>query len=508
MGNCIYRLSGLFWLCIVSNAAIASGADGVRHHSIAYAGMSLAPKVRLFEKEAELIETTIRKGIEPENYRAVSIDLYRFKNVCRFIEALRVCVRKSESPDGKGLDACREMVDLSVDEAKTILQSGYLYIIKVLKFSAERTRCPWNKLAAKAQGCRPGCVRMQSTVNASVSFYRIDAENESERPCLPFLVIRPHFPGKGHHSIEDDEKRRKSSDRSSAENRRQSAIAEVKARISATSKAAAELAERIGSEVKQRRLFCVRTPVEAVHADGVAFRLGEEEGVSLDDTYEITERNSTGQPERIGYVKVRRVGRRGKSGKASASYAEIINSSRGLHQGDMLMAHLMFGLNFGVQFLTEFLLDRFPLSTSGNGRTLFGVIAYFDWNAAPLFGISEFYPSLTADFIRVGGVSVMGLSLMHIMLGIKKRWYMDRFVFVLGLRGGACAYIFDKKTEELFLGYGGEVHSGVEYYLLPELSLYLSVSGRYFTNPLGATNTYEPKPEAGLTGSVGIRLGI
>jgi hypothetical protein len=247
------------------------------------------------------------------------------------------------------------------------------------------------------------------------------------------------------------------------------------------------------------------TKVVEASDDNVEFALGYEEGIRLDDTYEVLGADEDGHLDTIGYVKVRNVGSKGRFGPGTTSEAEIVKAERQFEMGDVLLAYPGAGINFGAHFVVQVVYKDFPYK--GFEKLHYGPGIYVDYDLARLVEISELYASLDADYFQIGDVYWNDLDLIHIMMGLKKKLYLSNFVLTFGARGGIAYYWLEYQTDINVIGGGGDLFVGFEYMLNPAVSIYINLAGRYFTNPLPETEVGHAPDELGINCSIGIRYG-
>ena len=502
--------------------------------SITYLGMSVDPSLGVPPDVLQAVEQAIRPQIEIKRFDFNDVDVSKFASIDDFVNALREYVKK-RSYDRASADA--EM-DTRFKEARVyakdidrILNSAYFYQMNLFVYRNNPFDCPWNIIEAKALKCQAGKSGMRATVNTTVSFYRANLTDETqaaysllrtlqEAPAKGFAAYesppKPPEPPKLPANATDEQRRRAAEQRRKALEAYQRTLAEYQQRLpqlrqiaglKAAREAAVGLAMWLNKSMKKIPEFQLKTPVTAALGDGVEFMLGKGEGVRLDDTYDVAEFDVSGKKAIIGYVKVRNIGDAAGSGEGTPSYAEKVKERNRFVGGESLVEHPLVNINFGAHFVTEYMFQEFPFD--GQETLAFGAGVFADYDLATTLGWSETYVSIEGDFLFLGSVGLQDdLSLVHAMLGLKKKWYITSLIFMIGVRAGASYFVLEDDTQDdTLVGFGGDVFLGVEYYIKPELSAYFNVAGRFFTNPLTLTGG-EVNHEMGVNGALGVRVGF
>ena len=120
--------------------------------------------------------------------------------------------------------------------------------------------------------------------------------------------------------------------------------------------------------------------------------------------------------------------------------------------------------------------------------------------------------SLEYDYLYMAESKALDdtLSIMHGMVGLKKKWYIESLIVVVGLRGGVSYYVLPENSTadpDAILSGGADLILGLEYYVMPEFSVYLNAFGRYFGNPLDVPNL-TANAEMAAQANLGVRLGF
>jgi hypothetical protein len=166
----------------------------------------------------------------------------------------------------------------------------------------------------------------------------------------------------------------------------------------------------------------------------------------------------------------------------------------------------MIGLSIGVYGILEVSFYDL-LDPDGDMKFYPGVGLYVDKDLANLIGWPEFYVSVEADILFLDEWAGESVMLVHGMLGVKKKWYMESLVFSVGLRGGISYYKVGNYDDNA-IGGGVDGVLGLEYYFLPEFSIYLKAAGRFFTNPLQLYAGEDSEPEAAVQANLGAFLAF
>jgi len=467
-----------------------------KRKSITYLGPVFDHGVNVPPDYLDVIEKAIRSKIELKRFDYNAINLGSVYTIDQFVNELREYVKK-RSVDRAAAEAEYQerfkSARVYMSDIDRIMSSAYFYNIKIYAFRVGLGKCPDGKAAALLMGCVPGAEGMLATVSATATFYKANLTEEGKPPYELVKEVKHGVAVKGFEEL---------------------VVAEVKpehmARIKkqkgmeATREASMALAAFLSKGMKQIPAFQLKTPVTAALSDGVEFMLGEKEGLGLDDTYDVTEFDMAGKKTLLGYVKVRDIGKAEGTGEGTPSYAEKVKEKKKFVGGEQLFEHPMIGLSIGVHGIFE--LAFFDLM-DGDGMGYWpGVGVYVDKDLANLIGWPEFYVSAEADVLFLGTDNAdHSWMLVHAMLGVKKKWYMESLVFSVGLRGGISYYKIDEYESDA-IGGGVDGVLGFEYYFLPEFSIYLKLAGRYFTNPL--TIYVDADPEAAVQANLGAFLAF
>lgn len=470
--------------------------------SITYLGMAVSAAVRADAKHLGLVEQAIRRGIELKRFDYNHVNLGKAFTIDQFVATLREYVKKravDRAAAEAEFEARFKQARVYMKDVERIMNSAYFYRINVKMLNVRRGRCPESKAQALLLGCVPGAEGMLATLNASVTFWRANLIDESKPPyqlIKEVIHIKPvlGFQELALEILKDPEKLPQ---------------AMRAAGLAATREAANDLTQWLSKGMKQIPDFKLKTPVQAALSDGVEFMLGKQEGVRMDDTYDVTEFDAAGKKSLLGYVKVRKIGDARASGEGTPSYAEKVKEKRKFVGGEQLFEHPMIGLAVGASFVLE-LAVKDVLGQDGVGIYPGGGV-YADYDLAPILNWPEFYASAEADFLYVPtDLTGWSVFLIHAMLGFKKKWYAESLVFTLGLRGGISYYQVETGAgsyEGDNIGFGADAYFGLEYYIIPEFSVFTKLAGRFFTNPMQMVGG-DVDPEMGGQVQIGALLAF
>lgn len=201
-------------------------------------------------------------------------------------------------------------------------------------------------------------------------------------------------------------------------------------RDAAIREAAASAGQQLRKEVRGVEAFNLLTPIAAAGANSVSFGLTRKEGLELDQGFYVYEYLTTGGRERVGYVKVTRVG----DGKTEAdSDAQNIYVSNGFtfDEGQLLQEHPQLGIRvqpeFGIQRFGMHVGKDLGMEESSSGARAQFSVAY---DIAESVGIPEVH--------AVADLHVMASNFleMGVEVGIDKRFYFRRLALTPGFRLG------------------------------------------------------------------------
>jgi hypothetical protein len=494
--------------------------------SITYFGISADERVVINGEQIGIVEKAIRNGIELKRFDYNEVNLQQIGSIDAFVNQLKSYV-KAAATDRAAAEAEYEARFKSArvyfKDIDRIMNSAYFYVIKVTAFSVSPFVCPNELTQALLMKCTPGTSAMNAEVSATVSFYKANLTDESKSPysLLRDVSWVPQAASESYESVPlpppanagrvvyDNYRAALAS-----YNQRLPRI-QYEAGLKAASKASANLAEFLSKEMKKVPEFQLLSPVMAALSDGVEFILGASEGLRLDDTYDVTEFDAAGTKSLIGYVKTRTIGNATGTGAGTPSYAEKVKEKRGFVGGELLVEHPMVGLSVGLHGVFELTYKNLiPKSSSGETELGFypGIGFYVDKDIANLINWPEAYVSIEADMLfLLTDIDEKSWYLTHAMLGFKKKWYINSLVLSAGLRAGVSYYInSDYGGDNTLIGGGADIILGAEYYIKPELSVYLKAAGRFFTNPVEDTHRDNEKldPELGVNASVGAFLAF
>ncbi len=483
--------------------------------SITYLGISAAPGVAINEDQMGVVAKAIRNGVELKRFDYNEVDLQKIGSIDDLVQQLKGYVKEAASNRAAAeaeYEARFKSARVYFKDIDRIMNSAYLYDIKVMAFGISPFVCPTDARQALAMKCTPGASSMQAQVNATVSFYRANLTDDT-KPTYSLLKDLSWSPQTASESYESVPMPPPASAGRAAQEGYRAALAayhqrlprlQYDAGLEAAAKASSALAEFLSKELKQVPEFQLLTPVIGALSDGVEFMLGSNEGLGLDDTYEVTEFDVTGTKSLIGYVKVRTVGSATGTGEGNPTYAEKVKEKHRFVGGELLVEHPMVGVSVGVSGIFEVAYRNLIPQHETKLGFYPGVGFYVDKDIANLIKWTETYISIEGDVLfLLKDVNDQGWYLVHGMLGFKKKWYINSFVLSAGLRGGISYYINGDYSGDK-LGGGGDIVFGAEYYIKPEFSVFLKVAGRFFTNPVEETGLKTSDFELGGNASLGL----
>ncbi|HOX46558.1 MAG TPA: hypothetical protein PK668_23365 [Myxococcota bacterium] len=491
--------------------------------SITYVGLQPSQGITLVKGEKSAIEKALKPAVELKRFDYNAVNPAEFGSLDGFVQALREYVKK-RSVDRAAAEAEYELrfksARVYASDIDRIMSSAYLYLIEVSALRAAPWVC-WDEVTtvpAKKPGekprqkverkCRQGDPQdwkeepeVRVAVQGKVVFLRANLLDESKPATAPLAAIRwggddvqgyagmPRPPERRKLPPNATDKMREEAEEQYHQDleRYQQALAEyrqklpelqLQARVQAVRSVAGGSAGGVEKQVKSIPDFQLKSPVVGMHDDRVQFMMGQAEGVLLDDTYDVTEFDASGAKNLIGYVKVRDVGDAQGSGQGTPSEAEKVREKRDFAGGELLYEHPMMGMSWSPFF--QFQWDL--LGMVDEAGPLFGGGMAFDFDLANAFGAPEIYLSVVLDYLYAGD----DFHLPHFTLGLHKKWYATSLVFDLGGRVGLGALVYGGEegaspyNEDSKVSVGGLLTLGLEWYIIPEFSLFLRAEGGYF----------------------------
>lgn len=467
---------------------------------------------RYERKSITYLEMLDLAGADDDIYRAVerevrgNVELPRFdyNDVSRFrsltpAEAARLV---KDYLDKTKLARAKEQADYDVrfkdytitgEDLRRIANSAYLYQPALRSARAHKERY------VIYQNGRPMVVqRWVARVDVRVTFYSVDFEKGVAKEMA---VIGAS--GSGSSTI--------------------GFLGDGGSRDAAIREAAASAGLQLRKDVRGVEAFNLLTPIAAAGANSVSFGLTKKEGLELDQGFYVYEYLTTGGRERVGYVKVTRVG----DGKTEAdSDAQNIYVSNGFtfDEGQLLQEHPQLGIRvqpeFGIQRFSMHVGKDLGMEESSSGARAQFSVAY---DIAERVGIPEVHA--VADLhVMASNFLEMGLE-----FGIDKRFYFRRLALTPGFRLGIMRnwWSFDPEAKGFDAvgnpqdvanlngqSLGVSPRLGVEVFLTPEWSLtgyagyrlYTPQTGEMLTNPdtdMSYPFDFEYDP-SGVQGGVGL----
>ena len=516
-----------------------------KRKSMTYVGIGKVGGFSITDAALSLIEKAIRPGIELKRFDYNEVDIRDFGSLDAFVKALQEYVEK-RAEDRAAAEAEYEArfkrARVYAKDFNRIMSSAYFYDIKVKQYRATPIYCymvtkrvegiDGKTHSVKEEKCQQGSpsspdhqAYMEITLAISINFFRANLTDKTKKPYSVLATLK--LRDKSRHGYASPPARPKSPKNATPEMR--SSIQEQhrarqanyrknlpqiqkRTALSGTRSMASQMSSVFSVRMRELPEFQLKTPVLAALSDGVDFMLGKKEGLALDDTFDVTEFDEAGKKSLIGYVKVRNIGDATGQGGGTPSYAEKVKEKRKFVGGEQLFEHPMMKLDVGFFGLVEFVPKHLLDSSSTDEIGLYaGGGFYVDYNLAEFFNWSEFYGGFVVDGLYLGNLAGDGTGadggLVHAMVSLKKKWYIESLVIKLGLRGGLCYYLVDTEGQNLLLGGGGDLVLGFEYYFFPEFSLYLDLVGRFFTNPYTIVSS-DVNQEMGAQANLGIRFGM
>ena len=240
----------------------------------------------------------------------------------------------------------------------------------------------------------------------------------------------------------------------------------------------ASQAEEIASQVfaAGAEAFRLRSYVTSGRGDRVSFREGWSEGVRLDQGYFAMERQSDGTWERIGYVKVRRVGD-SKELPPRLSVAQVLYSSRPVEAGvGLVEATRPLG---AAAVLGGWLAASLELE-----KSLADALRVSELGAALLINLYGPYERVVPDSADSGKD-----FLFEVGLGLRKRFYSGRLALLVGGQGllmyGVAKSSPPESKETSYrtrlAGGGAGASAGLDILISPSFAIVLLVSQRFYT---------------------------
>lgn len=449
-------------------------------------------------------DADIYAAVEQEVRRNVELPRFDYNDVSRFrtltpAEAARLV---KEYLDTTKLERAKEQAAYDVrfkdytitgDDLRRIANSAYLYQPALRSARAHKERY------VIYQNGRPMIVqRWVARVDVRVTFYSVDF---AQGIAKEMAVIGAS--GSGSSTI--------------------GFLGDGGSRDAAIREAAASAGQELRKDVRGIEAFNLLTPIAAAGANSVSFGLTKKEGLELDQGFYVYEYLTTGGRERVGYVKVTRVG----DGKTEAdSDAQNIYVSNGFtfDEGQLLQEHPQLGIRaqpeFGIQRYKLHAGPDLGIDSSSGGARIQVSVAY---DIAERLGIPEVHAVadlhlMAANFLEYG-----------VEFGLDKRFYLRRFALSPGFRVGFMRSMFALSTEgfqdleasDTFAtvtmrgdSLGVTPRLGAEIFLTPEWSITGYAGYRLYT-PLSDENVVDADTDeqyvfdfdynpSGLQGGLGI----
>jgi hypothetical protein len=278
------------------------------------------------------------------------------------------------------------------------------------------------------------------------------------------------------------------------------------ARSTAIREAADSAGSQLSKDVRTIEAFNLLTPIAAAGFNSVNFGLSRKEGLKLGQGFYVYDYLTTGGRERVGYVKVMRVG---DGEEVLDSEAQNITVSNGFsfEEGQLLQEHPQHGVKVlpKVGILQHRVKAPATLGVDESSMAgAFGVEVSYD--IGDRLGIPEVY---AAGALGLSAGSSYNLEY-GLEIGLDKRFYLRRLVLTPGFRVGILRthWSFDP-TSPLLQGYenfedasnlvgsslGVTPRFGAEIFLTPEWSFVANAGYRLYT-PQTSANLYNPDTDA------------
>lgn len=419
-----------------------------------------------------IIERAVRANVELPRFDYN--DVSRFEELgpaeaAKLVKEYLDKVKLERAREGAEFDVRFKDFTITGEDLRRISRSAYLYQPRVRNFSAQRQR-----YVIYRNGVPIVIQQWVANVSVGVTFYSVDFEAGKANELAS---IRSSGSGsveiRGYQSSDS-------------------------ARLAAISEAANSAGFKLSKEVRKIDAFNLLTPIRATGLNSVNFELTKKEGLQLDHGFYVYDYIEGGGRERVGYVRVTKVGD-GETVKDSVAQNITVSNGLRFEEGQLLQEHPQLGIKIvpeaGFQRFSLNVDDDLGLAKASTGFKLHFEVAY---DIAEKFGIPEVYGTLGGHF--------MGSSFSEIGLeaGLDKRFYLRRLVLTPGVRVGVMrdywsfdsgAEYFQDNLDDPSEVQNLEGHSigvaprfGLELFLTPELSLAARVGYRLYTPQTTLTN--------------------
>lgn len=340
------------------------------------------------------------------------------------------------------------------EDLRRIASSAYLYQPAIRTFSLERRRFVYWQ-----NGVRYVNYVWEASFAVAVRFYAVDF---SAGTVKEFATVRAIGSGRATEAGDSNS-----------------------GRMGAVIEAVGVMEKVLSREVKDIDAFKLLTPIAAVRLNSVSFGLTRKEGLQLDQGFYVYEYLTSGRRERVGYVRVRDVG---DGVKRLDSEAEVITARYGLtlDEGQLLQEYPQLGIRLhlegGLQRHRLVAIPALGLRSSTNaGKAKLDL----QYDIAERVQVPEL-------FVTVGGyLATANFAEYGIEVGLDKRYYVRRLIFVPGVRLGwsKTVWSFEQDTKNLIdtnLTYtatslGLTPRMGGEWFFTPDFSIGARFGYRLFT---------------------------
>lgn len=387
-------------------------------------------------------------------------------------------------------------------------QAKYFILVQIDEYEIFHEKCIVGSPKGKYYSCKSDSYFVQIKMGASAGIYINLIDNDKYVLDKSLSLGEPIF-NRNKYVMKCDHNSRTNYIRSKSNREGKCDLINIKKHnsLKVLKKASRELSVRIKRELEDTKKI-ISLKFDSLSNGNILFNVSKYQDVHIDETYQIVSFNNDDLVERIGYAKIRDIGKYQDPTHGRTISAELVGMKRTPEADDRMVLHRMSNINFGIGMVTEILLRGFPFSNIHQGKLLYGPSVYIDYGLGSELSLSEIYISFEGDIMNVGNVEGNNLDLLHLMVGMKRKWYLDNWVIAIGFRIGLAMYLFDYEPREHYEGKGGDMCLWLEKFFVPEFSLYAGVAARYFTKSLHNTQNGDASGEVGLVTNIGIRYGL
>lgn len=189
--------------------------------------------------------------------------------------------------------------------------------------------------------------------------------------------------------------------------------------------------DRLALVIKKIPRFRLASPLLVRNDDELGVGIGNEEGVTLNDTYVFTR---GGDPDDWdGFGRVVELGTGGTTGKDNPSFVEVIGDYDGSEDGLQVLEYPLIGIQVGfvggflpIKHKETYLAVDDHVSKAAFGMPALSLDVRF---RIPWLPIKEFYETNNINFIIDFPLTVLSFD-----VGLEKRWLWGRFAPLIGVR--------------------------------------------------------------------------